>query len=115
MIVNYIFIFITVILMIVGLVDLCKMVILWILRTKEEDEFMIVVPISGHNEEAEFLLRSAAAKVLFTDTLKTTEVICLDCGMDDETRKICETIVDGYSFMKMENVLTFNENLNDSN
>lgn len=115
MIVNYIFIFITVILMILGLVDLCKMVILWVLRTKEEDEFMIVVPISGHNEEAEFLLRSAATKVLFTDALRKTEVICLDCGMDDETRQICETIVNGYSFMKIENVLTFNENLNDSN
>lgn len=111
MVMDYIIIFIAVILMIIGLVDIFRIVILWFLRAHEEGEIMIVVPISGHNEEAELLLRSAAAKVKFMDGIKPSEVICLDCGMDEETRNICEKIVKGYSFMRIENISAFNENL----
>lgn len=32
-----------------------------LLRTKGESDIMIIVPVYGHNEEAELLLRSAAA------------------------------------------------------
>lgn len=107
---NYILCFIAVVLMIIGLVDLIRMLILWGLHIKEEDEIMIVVPISGHNEEAELLLRSAAAKVCFMEGFKSNEVICLDCGMDEETRSICENVVKGYSFMRIEDVLSFQKN-----
>ena len=58
---------------------------------------MTIVPICGHNEEAEYLLRSAAARVKWADNGRERRVICLDCGMDLETRMICEKLV--HSFM----------------
>ena len=97
-----IFTIIGLILIVIGLVEVIKMITIFFLRTKGEDNTMIIVPISGHNEEAEFLLRSAAAKVRWIDGFKDKRVICMDCGMDDETRDICKRVVESYNFMEFK-------------
>lgn len=47
----------------------------------------MVVPIRGHDEEAEIVLRHAAARVKWAGGGRFKKVVCLDCGMDDETKK----------------------------
>ena len=84
---------ICVLFIIIGLVEVFRSIVLFVLRPKGEDTAMTIVPICGHNEEAEYLLRSAAARVKWADNGRERRVICLDCGMDLETRMICEKMV----------------------
>ena len=62
---------------------------------------MFVAPVSGKCENAEYILRSAAAKVKWISRGRNDCVICLDCGMDDETKKICQKICRDYGFAKL--------------
>lgn len=99
-------IMIGVFLVIIGLVEVFRMISFLFLRTKGENDIMIIVPVCGHNEEAELLLRSAAARVKWTGGMSQQKVVCLDCGMDEETKAVCDTISQDYSFM---NVCTLSE------
>ena len=92
---------ICVLFIIIGLVEVFRSIVLFVLRPKGEDTAMTIVPICGHNEEAEYLLRSAAARVKWADNGRERRVICLDCGMDLETRMICEKLVHSYGFMEL--------------
>ena len=92
---------ICVLFIIIGLVEVIRSIVLFVLRPKGEDTAMTIVPICGHNEEAEYLLRSAAARVKWADNGRERRVICLDCGMDLETRMICEKLVHSYGFMEL--------------
>ena len=52
---------------------------------------VFVAPVGNNAETAEQLLRGAASK-LSSRRFRRSYAVCLDCGMDDETRKICEQI-----------------------
>mgnify|MGYP000327958776 CR=1 FL=1 len=92
---------VVVFLTIVGLVEIVRMIILALLKINCDNDTWQVIPLSGHNEKAEMLLRSAATKVEWSFGMKRHKVICLDVGMDDETRLICEIICSEYNFMKI--------------
>lgn len=94
------------ILVILGLVEVVQIVTFWVLQTKEEREILIVVPIAGHNEEVEYLLRSAAAQVKWLGS-KYQKILCVDCGMDTETRLICQVIAKDYPFIEFCSRLEF--------
>lgn len=100
---------ISIFLVIIGVVEIARIAVLMILQTKGDESMLIIVPIRGHDEEAEYLLRSAAAKVKWFNTMRHQKVICLDCGMDEETRKICTLIADNYRFMEIYNMSEFEE------
>jgi hypothetical protein len=100
-------IMIGVFLVIIGLVEVFRMISFLFLRTKGENDIMIIVPVSGHNEEAELLLRSAAARVKWTGGMSQQRVVCLDCGMDEETKEVCDTISQDYSFMEVRGLTEF--------
>lgn len=95
-------------LMVLGAVDICRLLSLHIYKPNKEDFSMLIVPISSHNEEAEMLIRSAAARVNWSCG-SPKRLICLDCGMDDETRRVCQTLISEYSFLEIKNVEDFNE------
>jgi hypothetical protein len=96
-----------ILLMILGLVEVFRALTLQLLRTKGGNRLMMIVPIHGHNEEAELLLRSAATRVKWMDGVRRQRVICLDCGMDDETKEICEAVCRDYGFMEVCSVSEF--------
>ena len=52
----------------------------------------IVVPIGEHREEAETILRSAVLRLRWLGVGEPGEILCVDCGMDEETRRICEAV-----------------------
>lgn len=62
----------------------------------------LIIPIKGHKEDAEFVLRKAAIKLKWKNSGKNSSIICLDCGMDSETRKICSLVCKDYDFMYMQ-------------
>ena len=95
---------ICVLLIILGFVDVIRSFIFLFLKIRGCSNTTIIVPIEGHNERAEFLLRSAIAKIRWMSPIEKTHLICLDCGMDEETRKICRLICEDYDFIDLYNV-----------
>lgn len=69
-------------------------------RPPKDREMILIKPIKSP-DNAEFLLRSAAGKVLWMGRYAPDSVIALDCDMDDETRKICGLVCRDYPFMKL--------------
>lgn len=93
---------ILIMLAIIGLAEVARVVVLFFMRSKKDKEVILVVPISGHDEEAELVLRHAAARVKWISGGRFRKVVCLDCGMDEETRKICSLVCSDYHFMEMK-------------
>ena len=91
-----------IILAIIGLVQIARSVVLFFMRSKKDGDVIMVVPIRGHDEEAEIVLRHAAARVKWAGGGRFKKVVCLDCRMDDETKKICDTVCSDYDFMELK-------------
>lgn len=96
------------VLLLLGCIEIVRVVSLMIFKTKDDDKIMVVVPVSGHNEEVEYLLRSALAKLRWIGSVYE-RVVCIDCGMDDETRKICDIIKKDYPFIEVYTQEEFKE------
>lgn len=93
---------ILVLLAIIGLAEVARVIVLFFMRSKKDKDVILVVPISGHDEEAEIVLRHAAARVKWVSGGRFRKVVCLDCGMDEETKKICSLVCGDYDFMEMK-------------
>lgn len=93
---DILFIFLSVL----GLVDLIRIVMCRLFKTKSDKELIILVPIKGSSQDAEIMLRSAAAKASWVYGGAIEKVICLNCGADEETKEICVRICDEYPFME---------------
>lgn len=74
---------------VLGMVEAFRLFLFWLLKTKNPGKLCLVVSISGHDEDAELVLRSACERIRWLPDGKT-ELIVVDCGMDEETRRICE-------------------------
>ncbi len=74
---------------VLGLVEMFRRFLFWLLRTKNPGKFYLIVSIRGHEEEAELILRSACERLKWLPD-RHAEMILVDSGMDQETRKICE-------------------------
>lgn len=75
--------------LIMGLVETCRLLLLWLLRPEKMEEAALVVPLTGHVEDAEYLLRSAAQSFQWDRTRCPKRLLCVDGGMDQETKEIC--------------------------
>lgn len=75
--------------LVMGLVETCRLLLLWLLRPEKMEEAALVVPLTGHVEDAEYLLRSAAQSFQWDRTRCPKRLLCVDGGMDQETKKIC--------------------------
>ena len=60
---------------------------------------LLITPVDNA-DNAEFVLRSAAAKLRWGRGCRSCAV-CLDAELDDETRRICETVCREYGFLKL--------------
>ena len=79
----------------VGIAELFRMFLFWLLKTKNQGELYLVLSVKGHDEEVEISLRSALERVKW---MRGSEVrlLCVDCGMDEETRRICDIMAEEY-------------------
>ena len=73
-----------------GLVSLLRVFFLWMLKTENPGEFCIFLAVRGHDEKAEVSLRSAVERSKWLEP--HARIFCVDLGMDEETRAVCETI-----------------------
>lgn len=86
---------------VIGVISLVRDISLYLFRYKNDNSVMFVTPVEGKCDDAELMLRSAASKVKWVSRGKYDYVICLDCDMDDETKKICQNICEEYGFAKL--------------
>lgn len=86
---------------VIGIISFVREISYYLFRYKNDNSIMFITPIDGKCEDAELMLRSAVAKVKWVSRGKYDYVICLDCDMDEETKKICENICEEYGFAKL--------------
>ena len=80
---------------IVGLCDLFRSVIFWIYNDRKEGEIILTLHLSGHREDAEYLIRGALQKLKAARGVSQKRLLVIDDGMDQETRNICEILLQG--------------------
>ncbi len=80
-----------VLLAVVGAADLVRFLIYRTLRSKNPGKLYLILTISGHEEGAEVMLTSAIERLKWISG-EEKKLICIDDGMDEETRKVCGII-----------------------
>ncbi len=93
---------------IIGIIEIVRAVVLYFMKTKNDNDVFIVVPVYGHNDSVEILLRHTAARVKWFGGTRINKVLCLDCNTDNETKTICKKICDEYSFMEFKESIEIN-------
>lgn len=86
---------------IIGVCQVCRGIVQALSRSNDKKEIILIKPISAHQENAELLLRNAAWKVMWMGRFAPDKVICLDCDMDNETKKMCRLVCKEYPFMNI--------------
>jgi hypothetical protein len=79
----------------VGIAEVFRLLLFWLFKTKKPGRFCLVLSFRGHDEEAEIALRSAMERVKWMGC-GDIGIFCVDCGMDGETRRICELLAEEY-------------------
>ncbi len=75
--------------MILGMAEACRLLIFWLLRPHRAKGCAVVMVLKGREEEAEYLLRAAAERLRWMGGKGPHRLICVDRGMDEETKEIC--------------------------
>ncbi len=57
-----------------------------------------IIPISGHVEDVEYLVRKNLAKNNTNNFFKQTDIIFVDYGVDEETKKILNRLWQAHNF-----------------
>ena len=50
------------------------------------------IPIQVHKEDIEFIVRTVLLELKKANNIHTSKIIFIDCGMDKETRKLCDIL-----------------------
>lgn len=97
----YVYICILAFFSVVGICESLRGLVRFFTKSKDEKEIILIEPICNKQEDAEFLLRSAAQRVRWMGQNGPDKVICLDCNMDDETKRLCQMVCSDYPFMEL--------------
>ena len=84
-----------VLLAVLGIAELFRLLLFWMLRTENPNRFYLSLSVKGHDEEVEIALRSALERVRWMGRGEV-QLVCIDSGMDEETRRICEVMSEEY-------------------
>ena len=76
-------------LLILGAVEAIRIFLRALLHTGKTGKIYFILAFRGHDEEAELALRAAVQKLKWLGGGDEKRILCLDCGMDEETREIC--------------------------
>lgn len=84
----------------VGIIDLYKTLSLALYCPKVNNSITII-PIGNDSNNTEFIVRCAITKSRWLNTQKNHNIICLDCGMNEESKTICSKLCDKYPFLSI--------------
>ncbi len=60
----------------------------WTVFPASKARCVVLYPVKGHREDVEYLLR-ALLKQMDRGNSRRLRILVVDCGMDEETRRIC--------------------------
>ena len=89
---SYIWIGIAGVLGIVGFVEVLRLFFQMLLTADAWRESYVIIPISGHKEDIEYLVRGVLFEEGWKNNLKSCHILVVDGGIDEETRAICELL-----------------------
>ncbi len=92
-----------------GLTEVVHLLVLKVIATGRSGQMVIIVPVAGHHEDIEYVLRSAAQRLKWMDGKEDAQIYCLDYGMDSETLRICRMVSADYGFMRIVQPEQLNE------
>lgn len=78
---------------IIGVTEIFRLIEHRILTGKERPQLVSVIPLKGHVEKAEYLLRGVANEALWENHAHDN-IVVIDMGMDEETREICAMLAE---------------------
>lgn len=81
-----------VVLAIWGIVDLIRRLEQYLLSGKEKQYHIVVIPLQGHVENLEYIVRCAASQNLWHNKAMDAEVVLLDQGLDNESKAMCRSL-----------------------
>ena len=76
---------------VIGIADILRTFLFWMLRTDNSGKLYLVISIHGHEERAEMMMSSAIERLKWMKG-EDKKLICLNKEMDEETRKVCGII-----------------------
>lgn len=74
-----------------GFVDIIRLIERTFLSRRAKQINIVIIPLTGHVENLEQIVRSAISEQTWSKT-ESTEIILLDNGLDEETRKLCRIL-----------------------
>lgn len=98
---NAIAVSILIVFAVTGIIHIVKELTYFLYRNKNQSNIILLTPMKGNEENAEYILRGAAEKIRWLCKNRNDSILCIDCEMDKETRKICETLCQEYGFIKL--------------
>ena len=90
---------------VIGLIEIFRAVSLFFLDKKNST--ITLIPICGHVEDIEMVLRNAMSSAQWLGNKGAQRIICLDLGVDEETRDICEIFRDEYELVELYSLEEF--------
>lgn len=84
-----------------GLIAVFREISLRLFTCREECTVMYITNINANDDNIEFVLRSALAKRRWSADKNAVYTICLNCRLNENTRKICERICREYGFSRL--------------
>lgn len=76
------------VLAVIGAAEVFRLILLRVLRTERPGRMLLTLSFSGHDEQAELRLRNAIERAAWTSG--GAQVVCIDRGVDEETRRLLE-------------------------
>lgn len=77
-----------------GCTQLIRWIVLRLLEGPERDKGLRLLPVRGHRDDLEFVVRAATVRRRWYDPFSRPErLVLLDAGMDLSTRKLAETLL----------------------
>ena len=90
---------------VVGLIEIFRAISLFFLDRKNSS--ITLIPVCGHVEDIEMVLRNAMSSAQWMGIRGAQRIICLDLGVDEETRDICEVFRDEYELVELYSLEEF--------
>ena len=84
-----------------GFIQVLKSVILRLYKSKGDRTILLIAPFGNNDFDAEYTLRSCIAKIRWTGKSGPQKVICLDAGMNENSKKICELMHKKYEYLEI--------------
>lgn len=83
---------ILVVFVLLGVIYVLQAITMLIMKPPAEYDYSLIIPISGHHEDIEYLTRSVIERSGWCSGKTSFDIILLNCGADEETLELCRQI-----------------------